>query len=101
MKNPRIMRLALLLPLCALLGCQTPARPLPPEPASTEALSACDSACTGLRMAGCEEGGPDCLKACANSARLLPWPLGCWADAGTPADVRACGGARCLLPDGG
>jgi hypothetical protein len=105
------MTLALSFALASLTACaacnQSPpsgsdAAP-PPPPTAKGTQDQCAAMCTNLRRLGCPEGSPDggtCEATCVavegtHTASFHPL---CVADAGTQADIRACGTVRCAVP---
>lgn len=74
----------------------------PPTPSFGADLErACDRACARLRAIGCPEGsgsmgGEPCTITCQRAVGVRPLPIVCWADAGSSAEAKACGGLRCI-----
>jgi hypothetical protein len=90
--------------LGAALACYDPKDPhLPPVEPDYPRASEIDAGevCAHLRALGCPEGSPTpggrpCEAALTSARRLLPYPEGCWLDAGTVDAAVACGGLRCV-----
>jgi hypothetical protein len=111
------MRSALLATLAVfLVACPLGPHPAPVDPDypadativetfpedSAQALSSpCGKACSTLLRLGCPEGSPSatgvtCYRTCVRMTSLRRIPATCWASAETVAQLRLCGGVRCV-----